>query len=348
VVTKKGIGYKPAEENPSLFHGVGPYDRETGKSLKKSDPYTPLTYTQAFGKSLLAEAERDPQIVAITAAMADGTGLHPFFVRHPERAFDVGISEEHAVGMASGLALGGVKPVVTLYSTFLQRAVDQSIIDVALPKANVVFAVDRAGLVGDDGPTHHGVFDLVYLRMIPNLKVLCPSDEAEVAHALHTALALEGPVSLRYPRGAAEGVVLPDEPELLEVGKSRTVREGDDVAVLAFGRMVGIAKKAAELLADQGVSCRVVDMRWAKPLDEDAIRDAAATKLVVTMEEGVLAGGVGDGVLEVLSEQGSATPTLLLGLPDAFVQQGDVSRLLADCGLSPEAVAQRIAGKLGR
>ena len=200
----------------------------------------------------------------------------------------------------------------------MQRAVDQMIIDVALPEANVVFAFDRAGLVGDDGPTHHGVFDMVYTRMVPNMRVLAPSDEAELVHALHTALVLEGPVSLRYPRGEAEGAPLPDVPEVLEVGKSRTVREGGDVALLAFGRMVGQVRAAAELLSAEGIECRVVDMRWVKPLDAEAIAAAAACRLVVTVEEGVIAGGAGEGVLEVLARQGATTPAVTLGIPDRF------------------------------
>ena len=247
-----------------------------------------------------------------------------------------------AVGMAAGLSSGGKKPVVALYSTFMQRAVDQMIIDVALPEANVVFAFDRAGLVGDDGPTHHGVFDMVYTRMVPNMRVLAPSDEAELVHALHTALILEGPVSLRYPRGEAEGAPLPDVPEILEVGKSRTVREGDDVALLAFGRMVGQARAAAELLSAEGIECRVVDMRWVKPLDEEAIAAAAVCRLVVTVEEGVIAGGAGEGVLEVLARQGATTAAVTLGIPDRFIGQGPVSQLFADLGLNAEGIAATV------
>lgn len=344
VVTRKGEGYDPARRDPERFHGVGPYDIATGRSTKPT--VLRPTYTEVFGRALADEAAQDADVVAITAAMTGGTGLKYYAGEFPERFVDVGIAEEQAVGMASGLAAGGKKPVVALYSTFMQRAVDQMIIDCALPSANVVFALDRAGLVGDDGPTHHGVFDLVYMRMVPNLRVLAPSDESELVHALHTALALEGPVSLRYPRGTGEGVALPAEPQVLEVGKSRTLREGDDVALLAFGRMAGQAQAAAELLVEQGIQARVVDMRWVKPLDEEAIAAAARTRLVVTVEEGVVAGGAGQGVLEVLARQGATVPALTLGIPDHFVAQGPVDKLFADLGLNAEGIAQAVCTAL--
>ncbi|WP_296009753.1 1-deoxy-D-xylulose-5-phosphate synthase [uncultured Adlercreutzia sp.] len=340
VVTRKGEGYEPARRDPESFHGTGPYDIATGTSLKA--PAKHPTYTEVFGQAMVDEAVRDGDVVAITAAMTGGTGLKALAAEFSDRFVDVGIAEEQAVGMASGLAAGGKKPVVALYSTFMQRAVDQLIIDCALPDANVVFALDRAGLVGDDGPTHHGVFDMVYMRMVPNVRMLAPSDEAELVHALHTALALEGPVALRYPRGAAEGAPLPEAPQVLEVGKARTVREGDDVALLAFGRMVGQAREAAELLAAQGIQARVVDMRWVKPLDEEAIAAAAATRLVVTVEEGVVAGGAGEGVLEVLARQGATVPAITLGIPDRFIPQGPVSQLFADLGLDGEGIAKTV------
>ena len=325
--------------------GTGPYDIATGRALKK--PGRAPSYTEVFGAALADEAANDADVVAITAAMTGGTGLKTFAAEFPSRFVDVGIAEEQAVGMAAGLSSGGKKPVVALYSTFMQRAVDQMIIDVALPEANVVFAFDRAGLVGDDGPTHHGVFDMVYTRMVPNMRVLAPSDEAELVHALHTALILEGPVSLRYPRGEAEGAPLPDAPEVLEVGKSRTVREGGDVALLAFGRMVGQARAAAELLSAEGIECRVVDMRWVKPLDAEAIAAAAACRLVVTVEEGVIAGGAGEGVLEVLGRQGATTPAVTLGIPDRFIGQGPVPQLFADLGLNAEGIAATVREALG-
>lgn len=346
VITKKGAGYPPAEQNPSKFHGVGPYDIETGELSKKS--HGVLTYTQAFSATLLKEAEKDNTIVAITAAMIDGTGLRPFVDKYPERSFDVGIAEGHALGMASGLALGGLKPVVAMYSTFLQRAIDQIIINNALPDLDIVLAVDRAGLVGDDGPTHHGIFDIVYLRMIPNLKVLAPADESELASALHTALALKGPVALRYPRGEACGVPLPDSPKLLEVGKSRCVREGNDVSILSFGRMLSYACEAADILEEHSISVRVVDMRWIKPLDIEAIRAASKTSLVVTLEEGVVEGGVGEEVLEVLVKEHLHSNVVNLGIPDTFIEQGSVAHLFQDLGLDGEGIAASILNRLNK
>lgn len=340
VVTRKGEGYEPARQDPERFHGTGPYDIATGHALKK--PGRAPSYTEVFGAALADEAMRDEDVVAITAAMTGGTGLKDFAAEFPERFVDVGIAEEQAVGMAAGLAAGGKKPVAALYSTFMQRAVDQMIIDCALSNANVVFALDRAGLVGDDGPTHHGVFDMVYMRMVPNMRVLAPSDEAELVHALHTALALPGPVALRYPRGEGAGALLPDAPHFLEVGASRVVREGADVAILAFGRMVGHARDAAELLAEDGVEARVVDMCWVKPLDEDAIAAAAATRLVVTVEEGVVAGGAGEGVLEVLARKRATVAAVTLGIPDEFVAQGPVSQLFADLGLDGAGIANAV------
>ena len=344
VVTKKGAGYDPAMRKPETFHGIGPFDKQTGKPVCK--PAAAPKYMDVFGQALVREARLDGDIVAITAAMKGGTGLSAFADEFPHRFIDVGITEEHAVGLASGLAIGGKKPVVAVYSTFLQRAIDQMAIDVALPNINVVFCIDRAGLVGDDGPTHNGLYDLVYTRMIPNMRVLVPSDEAELVNALHTALELEGPVSIRYPRGEGRGVPIPTHPEVFPVGKSRTVREGDDVAILAFGTMVAQAEGAAALLADEGVSVRVVDMRWAKPLDVEAIRAAAQTRLVVTVEEGVVTGGVGEGILCVLATEGLQVPALVLGLPDEYVPQGKVNALYHEVGLDAEGIANSIRSRL--
>ena len=341
VVTRKGQGYMPAVRNPEKFHGIAPYNIATGEVIKSGKPSAPK-YTSVFGKALVAEAENNADIVAITAAMKGGTGLDEFAEKFPERFVDAGICEEHAVGFAGGLAANGKKPVVALYSTFMQRAVDQMIINVALPKLDVVFAIDRAGIVGADGPTHHGVFDLVYARMVPNMRVLAPSNEAELVHALHTALAMGGPFAIRYPRGEGEGVPLPEAAEVLPEGKGRVVREGEDVAILAFGRMVGQALSAADALAEQGVSARVVDMRWVKPLDVQAIQAAAETKLVVTVEEGVIAGGVGEGVLGEMARMGLHTPALNLGIQDAFVTQGGVGQLLHEQGLDAEGIAASV------
>jgi 1-deoxy-D-xylulose-5-phosphate synthase len=339
VVTKKGYGYKPAMDNPTKFHGVGAYDPKTGEFLKqKSNP----SYMDVFGEALVREADKNENIVAITAAMKTGTGLVKFAEKYPERFVDVGIAEEHAVAFASGLAAGGKKPVVAIYSTFMQRAFDQIITDVALPNLDVVFCLDRAGLVGEDGPTHHGVFDIAYMRMIPNMKVLTPSDEAELASALHTALTLKGPVAIRYPRGAGEGAQVPEEPEALELGKARVLREGEDVALLAWGRMVSSALVAADLLANEGINARVVDMRWAKPVDEEAILQAAKTKLLVTIEEGVVKGGAGSAALEALSTRYIEAETLQLGIPDSFVGQGKVDLLFADLGLDGQGIAKSV------
>lgn len=345
VVTKKGAGYEPALRDPERFHGVGPFDIRTGAST--AAPSSAPSYTSVFGAALVREAQADENVVAITAAMEGGTGLKPFAAAFPDRFIDVGIAEEQAVGMASGLAAGGKKPVVAIYSTFLQRAIDQMIIDVALPTHNVVFAIDRAGVVGNDGPTHHGVFDLVYTRMVPNMRVLAPSNEAELACALHTALALGGPFAVRYPRGAGEGVPVPEEPAVLEEGRARLVREGSDVALLAFGRMVSSASAAADLLAEQGVSARVLDMRWVKPLDAQAIADAAQTGLVVTVEDGVIAGGAGAGVLEELARQRLCPRTLALGIDDEYVMQGKTELLMRDLGLDAAGIAQRVLAALG-
>ena len=346
VVTKKGKGYAPAEENPSKFHGVGPFDIETGE-VKKGASTAPK-YTNVFAKAIVEEAKADESIVAITAAMKDGTGLAQFAEQFPNRFIDTGIAEEHAVALASGLALGGKKPVVCMYSTFMQRAFDQLIINNALAGTHVVFCLDRAGLVGSDGPTHHGMFDIAYARMVPGVKILAPSDEVEQVNMLHTALALDGPVVIRWPRGEARGVDVPSEPQMLEVGKSRTVRQGNDVAILAFGRMVQEAEGAADLLAEQGISVRVVDMRWVKPFDEGAVHAAATEcKLVVTAEEGVVSGGIGEGILQTLAENPPAkiAPVLLLGVPDEFVEQGSVAQLHHQLGIDAQGMAARIAAK---
>lgn len=335
-VTKKGAGYEPAERKPSTFHGVGPYSIPTGEVLPKADKRP--TYTQAFTNALTKEMEHDKRVVAVTAAMVDGTGLRPIVDKFPDHVFDVGIAEGHAMGMASGFALGGLKPVVCLYSTFFQRAVDQTIIDVALANTDVVIAIDRAGLVGDDGPTHHGMFDMALLRMIPGMRVLAPSDERELAAALHTALTLPGPVAFRYPRGAAAGVEQTEEPEFLEEGKARLLKEGSDACILSFGRMLKTAQEAADLLAGKGISCGVVDMRWIKPLDLDMIAKAAQTKFIITLEDGVVMGGAGQGVEAALQKIDKEATVVTLGLPDAFVEQGKVDLLFADLGLDAQGV----------
>ncbi len=348
VVTKKGAGYEPALENPEKFHGIAPFDIATGTTAPKPAGMPP-TYTQVFGAALVEEARADVDVVALTAAMRSGTGLDAFAEEFPERCVDGGIAEEHVAGMACGLAYGGKKPVCAVYSTFLQRAFDQVIIDAALPQANVVFAIDRAGLVGEDGPTHHGMFDIAYMRMVPGMRMLAPSDEAELANALHTALALEGPVALRYPRGAAEGVKVPAfaEREVLPVGKARLVagEEDADVALLAWGRMVHEAKAAVAALEAKGVRACVWDMRWVKPIDKDVVLGSQA-KLLVTLEEGVLTGGVGQEVAALVAQAGSGTDVLTLGIPDEFVTQGKTAQLLHLLGLDGEGIAASVEQKL--
>jgi 1-deoxy-D-xylulose-5-phosphate synthase len=349
-ITQKGRGYAPAENNQSLFHGVGAFDIATGKV--HSNPDAAVSYTQVFGESLVREAEKDSEIVAITAAMPNGTGLDIFcehFKDQPERFFDVGIAEEHAVGLASGLALGGKLPVVAIYSSFLQRSYDQIIGNVALQDAHVVFAIDRAGLVGEDGPTHHGVHDLSYLRTIPDMQILAPANELELQDALHTALKLEGPVALRYPRGSGEGLVLPDTPSLWEYGKAVELKraQSQEVVILAVGRMLSSAFEASELLAQEGIGASVANMRWVKPLDEDYLREVASShKLIVTLEENTIRGGFGSGVMEFLESAEIATPVLQIGTPDAFVPQGTVSELLELVGLDARGVSNKILARL--
>lgn len=337
-VTMKGKGYGPAEKNPALFHGVGPFDIASGTPKPKSNANP--TWTQVFSDELIKLAEDDPSIIAITAAMASGTGLSAFAKAYPERFFDVGIAEEHAVGMASSLALAGKKPVVAIYSTFMQRAIDQAIVNVGLQKAHVVFCLDRAGLVGDDGPTHHGVFDLVYLRMIPNMRILAPSSDEELRMALRCAMALEGPVAIRYPRGSAP--VAPGACEPWQEGHAVKVRDGADGALLALGRMVDVACEVAEVAARQGVELSIWDMRWAKPIDADALRDAAHTGHIFTLEDGVITGGFGSGVLELLSDMGESCPVRRFGIPDTFVTQGPVDKLFEVLGLDAESISAEV------
>jgi len=344
-VTRKGAGYVHAEDQPDTFHGISPFEIETGKT--RGGGGGAPSYTDVFGDALVREAEREPRIVAITAAMPAGTGLSKFADRFPNRFFDVGIAEQHAVGLAAGLAIQGRLPVVAIYSTFLQRAYDQLIMDVALQNLHVVFCLDRAGLVGEDGPTHHGVFDLTYLRSIPNLMVLAPADECELVDMLHTALHADGPIAIRYPRGRGMGVPLPDEPQILEAGRAQLRKSGTDVAILAVGRMANVADEAAELLAADDVSATVYNMRWVKPLDLEALSAAAAShRLIVTVEENTGLGGFGAAVLEGLSDLGRTVPVLRLSVPDCFVTHGAMGKLLAEVGLTAEGVCSAVLGRL--
>ncbi len=339
VKTVKGKGYEPAEARPDAYHGTGPFHLCNGE--KKAAAVDGTTYTQAFGQAMVRLAEADDRVVAVTAAMTEGTGLEAFERRFPERFYDVGIAEEHAAVFAAGLAIGGMRPVVAIYSTFLQRAYDMLVQDIGLQELPVVFAIDRAGLVGDDGPTHHGVFDLSYLRVIPNLVVMAPSDQEELQHMLRTALELDGPVALRYPRGLAAPFASPPELVPMEVGRGRVLAEGRDVALVGIGTGVGIAAEAAELLRATGEQPTLVDARFAKPLDTELLERLAAThRRLITVEENALAGGFGSAVLEVL---GGGVDVVRFGIPDAFVPHGDRARLLRDLGLTPQAVAAAAA-----
>ncbi|MBC7106920.1 MAG: 1-deoxy-D-xylulose-5-phosphate synthase [Firmicutes bacterium] len=345
VLTKKGKGYPPAERNPDLFHGIGPFRADTGEPEAGRGP----TYTEVFGRTVVELARRDPRVVAITAAMPAGTGLVPFAREFPERFFDVGIAEQHAVTLAAGMAKGGLRPVVAIYSTFLQRAYDQIIHDVCLQNLPVVFAVDRAGIVGDDGATHQGLFDLAFLRTVPNMVVMAPRDAAALANMLYTALELGRPAALRYPRRRAPGAP-PPEWSPVPLGRAEVLREGDDAALVAIGTMVPVACGAAEVLAAQGIGVAVIDARFAKPLDEECLSAwAERTRLVVTLEEHVLAGGFGSAVAEMLADRGlSGVRVARMGLSDTFVEHGSQEALLARYGLTPEAVAREVARLLGR
>jgi 1-deoxy-D-xylulose-5-phosphate synthase len=297
-----------------------------------------------FGKALVNECRRDDRIIGITAAMNSGTGLNILQRELPERYFDVGIAEQQAILFAAGLALSGVKPVAAIYSTFLQRAYDQIVHDVCLQRLNVVFAMDRAGLVGDDGPTHHGAFDIAYLRCLPNIVLMAPRDEAMLVDMLHTALRYDaGPIALRYPRGAGVGVPLPEHPTSIEIGTGEILREGDQVALLGYGTGVGKALEAAEILDEHGISATVADARFAKPIDAGlAAQLAAEHELLVTVEEGVLAGGFGSAVWETLSDTGVSPRILRVGLPDRYVTHGAPKLLHQEVGFTGQRIAERI------
>jgi 1-deoxy-D-xylulose-5-phosphate synthase len=340
VVTQKGRGYEPAEGQPVTYHGVTPFDRQTGE-LRKSAPKG-LTYTQVFGGWLADTAERDPRLVGITPAMCEGSGLTAFAKRFPDRYFDVGIAEQHAVTLAAGMACDGLKPVVAIYSTFLQRAYDQLIHDVCLQNLDVTFAVDRAGLVGADGATHAGSFDLSYGRPIPNLLILAPSDENECRRMLRTAYEHPGPALVRYPRGGGPGAEIDPDAPALPIGRGLRVREGHDVALLAFGSLVGPALAAGDRL-----DATVADMRFVKPLDRDLIQDLARSHaLLVTLEENAVAGGAGSAVAELLAEDSLSVAILHLGLPDGFIDHAEHAAQLQACGLDAEGIEARVRERL--
>ncbi len=338
VITRKGKGYKPAEEKPEEFHSAVPFHVRTGE---RSSPPAP-SFSQTFGETAVELAEKDSAILCITAAMARGTGLDHFRERLPGRLIDVGIAEEHAVILAAGLAASGYRPIVAIYSTFLQRAFDQMLHDVCLQKLPVVFAVDRAGFSGEDGPTHHGVFDLSYLGMMPHMTVAAPKDRKELRDMLHFAVGHSGPVAVRYPKGSGMPCDVAEPIELLELGKAKVEREGRDVAILALGSMVEGALSAATALQEEGISTMVVNARFAKPLDRDLIREAARTTgCLVTLEENVLSGGFGSRVSQFLEEDNLDDCRLVkLGVPDRFIKHGARDRLLEEVGLSALGIAE--------
>jgi len=347
IITKKGIGYEPAVKNPVWFHACPPFVRETGAPAKKA---ARPSYTAVAMDALVKLAREDKRIVAITAAMCEGTGLTTFEKEFPDRLYDVGIAEQHAVTFAAGLATQGVKPVVAMYATFLQRAYDQVVHDVATQNLPVVFCIDRGGLVAEDGTTHHGAFDYAYLRHVPNMVVMAPKDENELQHMLKTAVEFDGPISVRYPRGVSLGVKMDPTPTALPIGKGELLKDGTDVAIIAIGVSVWQAVEAAERLSKEGVSTAVVNGRFAKPLDQELIVDVAKrVRYVVTVEEGCKIGGFGSAVLETLSEAGvTNVKTKVLGLPDWYIEQGPQDLLRERYGLTAEGIYQSVKEFTGK
>ncbi|MBY0499132.1 MAG: 1-deoxy-D-xylulose-5-phosphate synthase [Nitrosomonas sp.] len=339
VVTRKGAGYKVAEEDPILYHGVGKFDPKKGIVTKSNGK---PTYTQIFGDWLCDMAAQDSRLIGVTPAMREGSGLVRFSEEYPERYFDVGIAEQHAVTFAAGAACDGLKPVVAIYSTFLQRAYDQLIHDVAIQNLPVVFAIDRAGLVGADGPTHAGSFDLTYLRCIPNMTVMAPADENECRQMLYTAFKLDTPTAVRYPRGTGPGIQVQKEMQALPVGRGEIRRQGKKIALLAFGSML-----APCLAAGDELNATVVNMRFIKPLDDDLLASLTADhNLLVTVEENTVMGGAGSAVIESLNSQRIQVGVLQLGLPDIFIEQGDHAQMLANCGLDSSGIIKSVRAVL--
>ena len=339
VMTTKGKGYAPAEQNPDQFHGVGPFDVATG-AVTGGKPAGP-SYTGIFGQTMLKLAREDEKVIAITAAMPDGTGLSKFALEFPKRFFDVGIAEQHALTFAAGLAAEGFRPVAAIYSTFTQRAYDQVFHDICLQKLPVTLALDRAGLVGDDGPTHHGTFDLSYLRHLPEMTVMAPRDENELQHMLKTAISSGRPMAIRYPRGNGYGVTLDRELQELPIGKGELMSEGGDIAIIAIGSTVYPAFEAALRLKERGIGATVVNARFVKPLDRELILSVAArTGHILTVEENALMGGFGSAVLELLADAGEKDIRVKrIGIPDRFIEQGSQAQLRADLGLDASGIA---------
>ena len=348
VITKKGKGYGPAEKNPIYYHGVGSFEVSTGSPQKKIvEP--PLSYTKVFGDTMVDLAGQDKKIFAITAAMPEGTGLNEFSERYPERFLDVGIAEQHAVTFAAGLATEGFKPVVAIYSTFLQRAFDQIIHDVCLPNLPVIFCLDRSGIVGEDGPTHHGHFDVTYLRSLPNMTVMAPKDENELRHMLYTALEHNGPVSIRYPRGAGIGVPLDKGYQRLAIGEAEILKEGKDLFIIALGSMVLPSMEAAEILEEEGISAGVANCRFVKPLDKRLAEYSSTAGRVLVVEENVREGGLGGAVLELFSDMGLNNLIIKrAGLPDRFIEHGPMSLLREKNGLDRLGIAKMARELCGR
>ncbi len=342
VMTTKGKGYEPAEQTPDQFHGVGPFDMATGKGTAGKPGAA--SYTGVFGETLVQLASEDQRIVAITAAMPDGTGLTPFARAFPDRCFDVGIAEQHALTFAAGLAAEGFRPVAAIYSTFVQRAYDQVFHDICLQKLPVSLMLDRAGLVGDDGPTHHGVFDLSYLRHLPELMVMAPKDENELRHMLKTAISSNHPIAMRYPRGAGYGVAMDQKLITLPIGKGEMLESGDDVAIVAIGSTVYPALDAARRLGDRGIRATVINARFVKPLDKELILEVALrTGTLVTVEENALQGGFGSAVLELLAEERAYDVRVKrIGIPDRFIEHGSQTQLRKDLGLDGEGIAATV------
>ena len=338
VITTKGRGYGPAEEDEiDHLHGVSAFDVLTAKPLSRK-----VTYTDVFGEALVTEAEREPRLIAITAAMGSSAGLGPFAERFPDRFFDVGIAEQHAVTFAAGLAMAGMRPVLAIYSTFLQRALDQVMMDVCLHRLPVTFVLDRAGITGDDGPSHHGIFDLTFLRAMPGLIVAAPSDPQELRDLIHTAIAGDAPFAIRFPKGAV-GVSSDAEaqpPRILPVGEWEVLRQGSAALLLATGKLVSVAMDAAELLDKEGVPLTVVNARYVKPLDPRLDSWARRHPVVLTLEDNVATGGFGSAVAETLAPHG--IPVTVMAVPDAFIEQGAQSELLKQLGLDAPGVAARI------
>jgi 1-deoxy-D-xylulose-5-phosphate synthase len=348
VLTRKGKGYPPAEKNPSLFHGVGPFDVASGKVLKSKGGGA--SYTAVFGDVIREIAAEDEKVVALTAAMPDGTGLATFAREFPQRFIDVGIAEQHGVTFAAGLAAEGYKPVFAVYSSFLQRAYDQVFHDVCLQNLPVVFAIDRAGVVGSDGPTHHGVFDLSYLRHLPNMTLMAPKDENELQHMILTAIEHDGPVAIRYPRGNGVGVPLDQSFRKLPLGKGEILRHGRDGAIVAIGTMVYPALAAAETLADEGIDLTVVNARFVKPLDRELLMSLVSSMgHFFTVEENVLQGGFGTAVMELFEEEGVESGRITrFGYPDRYIEQGEQPDLRAACGLDAPGIIAGVRQILGK